>query len=59
LGGSIITTIQHTYAHITQNNTTKNKHTNKTKKTQISSQSYTDSEKHIAAKEYSLEKETK
>jgi hypothetical protein len=45
----------HTNTHITQNNTTKDKQTKQTN--QISSQSYTDSEGHITANEYSVEKE--
>jgi hypothetical protein len=62
-GGSITTTIQHTNTQVT--NTVHISHkislkTNKqNKENQISSQSYTNSEGHITANEYSVEKEKK
>jgi hypothetical protein len=56
-------TIQHTNTHVTytihiSHKITPPKKTNKTRK-QISSQSYTNSEGHIIANEYGVEKEKK
>jgi hypothetical protein len=54
-----VSLLQHTNTHITQNNTTKNKKKQKQKeRTQMSSQSYTNSGR-ITANEYSVEKEKK